>query len=449
MHELGKSKRFEVKFKIISLGHVFKLGYHFIFVSENLAHQWGKAKPTTWAKIRCPNCKPAGWVLHFTHSYPEEINYWRFKKENNNWRASNAIILILEKSMNTKIISLDDIRKIVKHKGLDGLMDEMIDQLTHAFTNFSDEETNVHPRDGFKYTNPTVGLVEWMPSMKIGERATIKIVGYHPFNPSFMNLPTIISTVSIYDTHSGHLIGMMDGTYLTALRTGAASGLASKVLAAPNSEVIGLIGCGAQAITQLHAISRVFNVKEVLVYDNDPSAKNSFRSRAAFMGLHIREIKDDSMDEFIQSCDIISTATSVGVGEGPVFKDTETKPWLHINAVGSDFPGKVEVPESLLKRSFVCPEFLEQAVKEGECQQLSPKDIGASLVELLRDPDEYDHLKQQPTVFDSTGWALEDQVAMEMLFNYAIELGLGTNMEIESITVDPKNPYNLDTPKNG
>ena len=346
--------------------------------------------------------------------------------------------------MHSRVLSLNDIRKIVKHKGLNHLMDEMIDQLTHAFTNFNEKETCVHPRDGFKYTNPTLGLVEWMPSMKIGKNATIKIVGYHPLNPKTMNLPTIVSTVSCYDTHSGHLIGMMDGTFLTALRTGAASAVASRVLGAPSSEVIGLIGCGAQAVTQLHAISRVFKLKKVRVYDKDSATKNSFRKRAGFIGLDIDEIGDDSLDELIESCDIISTATSVGVGEGPVFKDIESKPWLHINAVGSDFPGKIEVPESLLKRSFVCPEFLEQAVKEGECQQLSSTDIGASLVEILRDPDRYSYLKDELTVFDSTGWALEDQVAMELLFNYAIELKLGTEIQIESISVDPKNPYNFD-----
>ena len=346
--------------------------------------------------------------------------------------------------MTSRILSLDDVRQIVRKKGVHALMDNMMERLTDAFTHFSEQETSVPARDGFKYTNPTVGLVEWMPTMKIGEKATIKIVGYHPLNPKSNGLPTIISTVSAYDTHSGHLIGMMDATFLTALRTGAASGVATKIMGSPDSKVVGLIGCGAQSVTQLHAISRVFPVEKVMVYDIDPGTKNNFRSRVQFLGLNIQEIQEGSLEELVKSSDIISTATSVGVGEGPVFKDVETKPWLHINAVGSDFPGKVEIPESLLKRSFVCPEFLEQAVNEGECQQLSSKDIGAGVVDLLRNPKKYAYLKQQLTVFDSTGWALEDQVAMEMLLDYATELGLGTNLPIEHISDDPKNPYKFD-----
>ncbi len=65
--------------------------------------------------------------------------------------------------------------------------------------------------------------------------------------------------------------------------------------------------------------------------------------------------------------DIICTATSADSGQGPIFEDLALQPWVHINAVGSDFRGKVELPLSLLKRSFVCPDLRIQAMQEGEC----------------------------------------------------------------------------------
>ena len=181
--------------------------------------------------------------------------------------------------MKTILLSAHELRHIIQHVGLDELMDEMIRRLTDTLRNF-DASKIVNPtRDGFTYTEPHIGLVEWMPVWEIGGRVTIKIVGYHPSNPTTQHLPTILSTVAAYDTSTGHMIGMMDGTFLTALRTGAASAVATRVLASPNTKTLGLIGCGAQAVTQLHAISRVMDLERVLAYDIDPKASRSLAKR--------------------------------------------------------------------------------------------------------------------------------------------------------------------------
>jgi L-lysine cyclodeaminase len=136
----------------------------------------------------------------------------------------------------------------------------------------------------------------------------------------------------------------------------------------------------------------------------------------------------------------------VGVGAGPVFNGVEPRPWAHFNAVGSDFVGKVELPISLLRRSFVCPDFREQAVKEGECQQLVNAEIGPNLYEVLQRRDEFCALSERLTVFDSTGWALEDQVTMELLMEYARELGVGRSIAIETVSADALNPYDFLVP---
>ncbi len=347
--------------------------------------------------------------------------------------------------MKTKIIDAAAIRQLVRKVGRDRLMDEMIDRLTASFRNFDSAKTDVPARDGFKYSQPTVGLVEWMPSMNVGSNATIKVVGYHPRNPEDHGLPTIISTVSRYDTHTGHLVGLMDGTLLTALRTGAASAVASRMLASGDAATIGLIGCGAQAVTQLHALSRVFKIDRVLVYDIDRATMDSFYQRVSFIGLDSRQVRGATPSEIVSESDVTTTATSVEVGAGPVFDDVEPRPWLHVNAVGSDFPGKTEIPDSFLKRSFVCPEFLEQAINEGECQQLTSCEIGASLVEVLKAPDDFKQLKEQLTVFDSTGWAFEDQIAMDMILELAHDLNIGHSVAVECIESDPKNPYHSHT----
>lgn len=346
-------------------------------------------------------------------------------------------------SFGTTVIARDHIATIVDAVGLDALMDEMIASLTAAIETFDATRTHVRARDGFHYQEPDVGLLEWMPVMHTAQSTTIKVVGYHPSNPTKRSLPTILSTISVFDTATGHMTGLADGTFLTALRTGAASAIASRVLARPTSRVLGLIGCGAQSITQLHAILRVFPIDQVLIFDADEHNVDTFAQRAAEILPLSVDVKSAPMESLLESSDIVCTSTSVGIGEGPLFEEITPKPWLHINAVGSDFPGKVELPLSHLRRSLVCPDVLEQAVKEGECQQLVPGEIGPPLAEIVAEPDRFVSFQEKLTVFDSTGWALGDQVAMQLLLRHASKLGVGIEIRLEDIGEDPLDPYHL------
>jgi ornithine cyclodeaminase/alanine dehydrogenase-like protein (mu-crystallin family) len=343
--------------------------------------------------------------------------------------------------MRTLVLSVADIYKIVEQVSLNRIMDALIERLTTTLLEFDSSRNTIPARSGFTYHNPHLGLIEWMPVMRHGGNATIKVVGYHPTNPALHGLPTILSTVSTYDTQTGHLIGLADATFLTALRTGAASAIATRALMHPDSKVVGLIGAGAQAVSQLHALSRVMDIDHVLVYDRSPSVTRTFSSRVDFLGLEVTPVTVDELPRLVASADVLCTATSVEIGNGPVFDDHDYQPWLHVNAIGSDFPGKFEVPLSLLQRSFVCPDFPEQAMKEGECQRLAPDMIGPALVELVQHPEAYAHARQTTSVFDSTGWALEDHVALQLLLDYADDLGLGTPMKLESVSNDPHNPY--------
>lgn len=331
---------------------------------------------------------------------------------------------------------------MVSHYGLDVLMDELITRLEVATKQFNNQNTIIPIRSGFNYQQPHAGLVEWMPLYQKGEKVSIKLVGYHPENPEQYQLPTILSTISSYDTATGHLIGVVDGVFATALRTGAASAIASRAMAKVDSSVLGLIGCGAQAVTQLHAISRLFSIREVLLCDVDDATIYSFSERCEVLDLDIK-YQSTSIEQLVQQSDIICTATSVEVGKGPLFKNLETLPHLHINAVGADFPGKVELPLDLLKQSFVCPDFIEQAFKEGECQRLDRAKITVDITQVLANPSIYQHLRKQRTVYDSTGWALQDHIVMEFFMEYAQKIGAGQFVKIENTPEDAKNPYSF------
>ena len=355
-----------------------------------------------------------------------------------------------ENKNRTLVLSGFDIQEILRHFGVDRMMKTLVERLGIAIKDYDPQNITIPVRGGFNYVKPQPGLIEWMPlyhQHDQGGKVLIKIVGYHPSNPGKFDLPTIVSTISEYDTNSGHLCAVIDGALATAIRTGAASAVASKLMALPTSSTLGLIGCGTQAVTQLHALSLCFRLERVLYYDIDPDASSSFEKRCSALNLDI-DFVSTTIEEIVGNADILCTATSIDIGAGPLFSHIETKPHLHINAVGSDFPGKIEIPFELLQKCFVCPDFLEQAIVEGECQQLEQKDIGAGLVEVGQNPGKYAYLQNERTVFDSTGWALEDKVVMDLFLDCAEELGLGQELDIEHLPRDTRNPYDFLTAEN-
>ncbi|MGI9287859.1 MAG: ornithine cyclodeaminase family protein [Pseudomonadales bacterium] len=343
--------------------------------------------------------------------------------------------------MNTLIISRSDISEIIARVGLNELMDQTIDAITDACCN-PDAETDVRERDGFHYNKPQNGLLEWMPVLRKGQQATIKIIGYHPENPAIFALPTIIGSIGLYDVKTGAMLALADGTLPTALRTAAASAAASQVLAMPDSKVLGIIGCGAQAVTQCHAILRCFPIREILIHDIDSKALTSFHSRVNEFCPTAIKIQTVAADQLVASANILCTCTSIAIGAEPLFSDpAAVLEGLHINAVGSDFAGKFELPLALLQRAAVFPDHRAQCLKEGECQQLDPAAVGSQLSELIRDRDEYTHMQKKITVFDSTGWAVEDQIIMDLLLQHAEHLDIGTQIPLHSFASDPLNPY--------
>jgi len=347
----------------------------------------------------------------------------------------------MKENLTSLLLPAETVQQIIQKIGIDEVMDQLIELTYNTFVNYDRSNSIMPIRSGFNYTEPIEGLIEWMPIRDIqDEEIIMKTVAYHPQNPTDYRLPTILSTISKYDTKTGHLIAIIDGVLPTALRTGAATAVASKLFGYPQSKVLGLIGCGAQSITQLHALSRIFSLEKVIYYDIDPITQASFEDRSSMFDLNVT-FETGTIEEIAAASDILCTATSIGVGEGPLFKYEKTQPWLHVNAVGSDFAGKIELPKELLVKSYVCPDFPEQAKIEGECQQLSSEQIGKDIITCLKTANELSEHKQGLTVFDSTGMAIEDRLITDYFLSHADEMGLGTKVRLENASQEEKNPY--------
>jgi L-lysine cyclodeaminase len=329
--------------------------------------------------------------------------------------------------------------------GPDALMDAMIDRLRARYVDFNSAGVQARDRDGFRYDKPALGLLEWMPTHEVGGPVVVKMVGYHPTNPVQRLLPSVIATTSMWDTETGHLVAIADATLLTAIRTGAASAVATDLLAVTGPVTVGVVGLGAQAVTQVHAISRVRPIERIIGIDVDEHVAASFERRIAFLGAEVEVVPPERSLTLLGEVDVLCTCTSVEIGAGPVLGFVEPRPWLHVNAVGADFPGKVELPLELLERAFVVPDVRSQCCVEGECQQLGPESIGPELPTLVRHAATAVHRRGEITVYDSTGWAIQDAVALQLAVEVADEHQLGMHIRLELLSSDPYDPYHRPT----
>ncbi|MFN0025711.1 MAG: ornithine cyclodeaminase family protein [Acidimicrobiales bacterium] len=331
----------------------------------------------------------------------------------------------------------------MNRRGVERILDELIERLRDALLTFDPERVRSPMRAGFHYEEPEIGLLEWMPAMEVGRVAAIKTVGYHPRNPARRGLPSVMATTSVYDVSSGQLVALLDATLLTALRTGAASAVATDILAAEGPLSVGVIGCGAQAVTQLHALSRVRDVQHIIALDTDPAVAASFSRRVSFLDRPPTLVAPGADTELLAAVDVLCTCTSVDIGKGPVLRDGSHRPGLHINAIGADFPGKQELPQSLLERALLCPDLVEQCRLEGESQWVAPEQLGPDLATLVQHRSSFEPYRSVLTVFDSTGWALEDLVVAELFLDLAARLRVGTTITLQPGVGDPFDPYAL------
>lgn len=341
----------------------------------------------------------------------------------------------------TRVLSQRCIGRIVADVGLDELLDQLIERLAAACQHYEPEILDVVPRDGFRYRKPDLGLVEWMPVMELGRYVAIKTVSYHPSNPVERGSPSIFATTSLHDTTDGRLLALCEATFLTAIRTGAASALATDILAPPDARILGVIGCGTQAVTQIHAISRVRPIDAVVAFDTDDTVVATLAERVRRTGLDVTFETAVTAEAVIAGADIVCTATSVEPDAGAVFADGDHRPWLHLNAVGADHPGKHEIPHTMLERATVCPDLLAQCLTEGECQRLNADQLGPELPNLVRQRSVHESLRPTLTIFDSTGWALEDLVAAQLVLDHAERLDEGVAIDLQPSPTDPYDPY--------
>ncbi len=189
-------------------------------------------------------------------------------------------------------------------------------------------------------------------------RLGVKLISLCEDNPA-KGLPLAQAVTILMDADDGTPLAVLDATYLTAIRTGAAAGVATDVLARRNARVAAIFGAGVQGRTQLEAIAAVRPLRKAFVFDVDPRAAAVY---AAEMGRKLSlEIEPASSSATLREADIVSTATT---SAAPVFADRDLKPGVHINAIGSYKPHVREVPGETVRRAAVFVDERRSALEE-------------------------------------------------------------------------------------
>jgi ornithine cyclodeaminase/alanine dehydrogenase-like protein (mu-crystallin family) len=279
-----------------------------------------------------------------------------------------------------------------------------------------------------------VGLTLYMPGYAQGAGAAVmKIVSVFPGNPQ-RQLPTIMALAALTDDQTGEPLAIMEAGSLTALRTGAATGVATDLLARKDARTLALIGAGAQATTQLEAILAVRPIDTVRVYDRDADRAAAFAAAAATRhGITVEVMS--SADAAVEGVDVVAAATT---SRTPVFAGDRLAPGTHVNGVGSSTLDAQELgPDTVCRADKIVVDSREAAMAEaGDLvvpmrQGLLPADaIYAELGEIAAGRLPGRERDDELTVFKAVGIAVLDLYAAKLAYDRALALGLGVHVSL-------------------
>ncbi len=237
--------------------------------------------------------------------------------------------------------------------------------------------------------------------------------------------------VPLYRGDTGELVALIEADYLGCVRTGAASGVATKYMARPDAKRVAIIGSGHQAPTQLEAIARVRKLESACVYSPNPGRRRGFAERmSARLGLRVEPAA--SAEEAVRSADIVATITSTLT---PAVQGAWLRPGTHINAAGANFPKRRELDdEALARASCIVVDSREQAKMEAG-DLLQPFKENPQRWEEVRELSEVvagtapgRGAPEEITLFKSLGVALEDVAVAARVYERARAEGVGRQL---------------------
>ncbi len=276
------------------------------------------------------------------------------------------------------------------------------------------------------------GVLITMPAyIEALNAAGVKVVTVHPNNPAKHKLPSVIARIILNDPENGQPLAIMDGTYITMLRTGAAGACGIKYLSRKDSQTAAIIGVGVQGRSQLLGLLEVRDIKKVKVFDAIPEAcKTYVKDMTKQTGVDIEAA--DSVEKAVKGADIVVTCTP---SKTPVLKGEMLNAGMHVSAIGTDTKDKRELDTSVLvkaaKTGKLVVDYTSQALIVGDFAvpiqegTLKKEDIYAELGEIIIGKKKGRTSDSEITLFKATGLAMEDIVTAHKVYELAKKKGIG------------------------
>jgi alanine dehydrogenase len=309
-------------------------------------------------------------------------------------------------------------------------LDECIDAVEHAFRVYGEGKAvppavlSMHAKEGDFHVK--TGLLEFG-----GSYFAAKVNGNFPENRPRFGLPTIQGVIVLCDAGNGTPLAVMDSRGITSLRTAAATAVAAKYLARQESQIITICGCGNQGRIQLRALSRVCRLETVFAYDRDGEQAMRFsQDLTSELKISVRVVPH--LSTAVRQSDICVTCTT---SRQPLVGPDDVAPGTFIAAVGADNPQKQELHPSLMARSKIVCDILEQCVVMGDLHHaldagvLTRANVYAELGEVVAGKKPGRESQEEITIFDSTGMALQDVAAAAVLYEKAQRQGSGVRLD--------------------
>ena len=326
------------------------------------------------------------------------------------------------------ILAANEVRQVLPMK-------ETIEAMKWAYASLSDGTAVVPLRTRLPISNHDA-LSLFMPAyMKTdsGEALAVKIVSLFPGNPS-RGLAYIQAAVLVLEPDTGRAVALLEGSTLTAIRTGAGSGAAIDLLARKDSQVVAIFGAGIQGRTQLEAACTIRQIETAFIFDpNRDKAEEYALQMAGYRSITKDVHVANSAREAVENADIICTATTSSTA---VFDDNDVKSGTHISAIGAYTPEMQEVPVETLARARIVVDsyatVIEEAgdiVKAIQAGAMKESNIHAELGEIVLGKRPGRESDNQITFFKSVGNAIQDAVAAQLALKNAREMRLGVEVE--------------------
>ena len=326
------------------------------------------------------------------------------------------------------LLTAEDVRKALP-------MNEAMEAMKNAYASLSNGTSIVPLRTRLSLPDRQA-LSLFMPAYvqsADGEALAIKVVSLFPANPA-RGLAYIQAAVLLFDPETGRTIALLEGSALTAIRTGAAGGAAIDLLARKESKVAAIFGAGAQGRTQLEAACTARQIETAYIFDANSQKAAVFAQELKGKTVIPEDIRvASSATEAIEHADIICTATT---STKPVFDDKDLRAGTHISAVGSYTPDMQEVPAETLQRASIFVDSRTAALEEtGDLIQpiraglFDAAHVCGELGEVVLGQIPGRQSQEEITYFKSVGIAVQDAMAAQVALNNARKMNLGTEVD--------------------